>query len=353
LGANMNPLSLSVLAGVFCGAALSGCGSNPAPDPTKPPDSALMQAWNNHFAAFGAGVAAQDEQDDATKKTKTDAALEMILKDYDANSTVRVWTHGVSQEKPSEYKTLADIEGFFRGLFGELAGCHPPGEDANKLQARTEVDEVGLQVFLVWTCIDADYLRATDTFIFDKEDSRIIRDQNIVVKKKDQQTARAGEKADSLVQFRRLQSQTLEAAWKNHADAFAEGIAACGKETCESDPLNAALDKIMKDYNADSVVRVFQFDANTSKTVDQIPFVEHSGIDAIEGFFKVTFESFTKAGGFKALLDEQVEATPQVFLVWSATENNYEEATDTFIYKVVDGNYMIDRQNIALYKGEE
>jgi len=371
----MQILSLPVLAAAICGAALSGCGGHPSQpnseeqegrrrrvvmtsrrrhydpgywmdddfdsfggfmDMKKSPT--MVGAWNNHFEAFGAGVAAQDDADPTNGST---AALDKIMLDYDHNSVVRLYDYSAADPKLTTYDTRAAIREMFNSLFPALTGCNGDADD--QLKAQTVVDESGGQVFLVWRCARTSLFRATDTFIFD---GVIIRNQNIVVAK----TATiAAEQAEPLVQFRPMQyaPTTVSEAWTNHANAFMAGAAAGGPAPGR-DPtaLMAALDKIMLDYDENSVVRAYTFD---NSTLLQNPFETHNGTSAIRTMFEGLFSSFTSSNAPVVLQALVVDDPKQVFLIWSAVSSGYKEATDTLVF---DNNSKISRQNIAFFMAQ-
>jgi len=337
----MQVLSLPVLAGVFCGAALSGCGSNPAPAPP----TALQLAWDNHFSAFGAGVAAQDEADPTEKNT---AALDQIMEDYTNESVVRLWDHSAAPgSELSDYTGLAEIRAMFNDLFPALKGCN--GNAENQLAAQVAVDEGGQQVFLVWSCASATFYRATDTFIFETDPvggAAKISNQNIVVAK-----SAPASQANSLVQFRRLQYNpgSVSDAWTNHADAFMAGAAAGGDPARDAAALEAAVTKIMLDYDATSQVRLYGF-GHGLNSVESTTFELNTGMAEIEAMFRGLFESMTNATAPAVPLAEVVDVPKQVFLIWEAPDSKYLEATDTFMF---DENFKIRRQNIATFMTNE
>jgi ketosteroid isomerase-like protein len=115
----------------------------------------VQDAWNNHFDAFG-------QQD-----------LKKIMLDYDESSVARVFNNvGDSYQ---QFKGMKQIRAMFKGLFKDLS-------DLSTLDAPVvDVDEQGLQVFLVWECPGSGYETATDTFVF-APNFKISR-QNIVVTK--------------------------------------------------------------------------------------------------------------------------------------------------------------------------
>merc|ERR1719215_1894460 len=113
----------------------------------------VQAAWDNHFSAFGG----QD--------------VDQIMLDYDEDSEISIWAR--SSESVTHYRGTAEIRELFTGLFKSLgsAPVNAPIEDV--------VDRPGEKsVFLVWSAPDAGFLKATDTFIFDKNFK--IRRQNIV-----------------------------------------------------------------------------------------------------------------------------------------------------------------------------
>lgn len=319
------------LIAAVCAGALWGCGQSPTPTPPSPAPSPVPAAWDNHFAAFGAGVAAQN---DADPTSNTTAALDQIMLDYDELSVVRLYEYGAGL---TTYTGTAAIRGMFAGLFPALAGCAVDVPDQTHLQAKVTVDDAGAQVFLVWSCEVASFFRATDTFIFD---GAIIRNQNIVVAK----TASVASKTESLVQVRRLQDYSpvsVTEAWTNHADAFMAGAAAGGDPARNQTDLDAAVTKIMLDYDESSVVLLFE---QTSGLTNE--FVTHTGTAEIETMFRNLFLSFTDATPPSVPQALVVDDPKQVFLIWSAAESSYNEATDTFIF---DSAFKIHRQNIAIF----
>jgi len=322
----MQSLGLPVLAAAICGAALSGCGQNPAPS------TVVADAWDNHFTAFGNGVAAQDLSGEE-KVNKTNEALAKIMLDYDSQSVVKVYTYGSDSTMPGGiYTSVSAIEGMFSTLFTNLAGCDGNADD--QIQASYVVDESGANVFLVWRCTRANFWRATDTFIFD---GAIIRTQNIVVAPTETPAAARDDSA-SIVQVRRLAS-SLQEAWDNHAEAFTLGVQHGGGRNDTGKDL--ALDQIMQDYHENSVVRIYTF-TGTISSAD--PFETHTGMTAIRAMFNELFASFT-VNAVEVAMAEVISS--QVFLIWKAPASGYKEATDTFIF---DDNFKINRQNIALFK---
>jgi len=117
--------------------------------------SSVQQAWDNHFAAFGA----QD--------------LDKIMLDYDETSVARTYDNTTGQK--AEYRGTAGIRQMFTNLFADL-------KDLATLNAPViDVEEDAKQVFLVWKCPGCGYKHATDTFIFGPDFK--IKRQNIVITK--------------------------------------------------------------------------------------------------------------------------------------------------------------------------
>jgi len=135
----------------------------------------------------------------------------------------------------------------------------------------------------------------------------------------------------------------FEAAWANHFDAFGMGVAAQDDE----DPTNgntAALDKIMLDYDDESVVRLYDYSAADPKLST------YSNRAEIRAMFDGLFPALKGCNGdgdtqLKAKVDVD-EAGGQVFLVWSCEATSFYRATDTFIFEGV----TIRNQNIVVAK---
>jgi ketosteroid isomerase-like protein len=118
--------------------------------------------------------------------------------------------------------------------------------------------------------------------------------------------------------------KTIGAAWENHFEAF-------GAQD---------LDKIMLDYDDDSVTRVFN---NIDKKKS-----EYKGVVEIRNMFRGLFESLPDLSTLAAPVVDIDEAGEQVFLVWECPGVGYKTATDSFLYKKKKGKYVISRQNIVV-----
>merc|ERR1712087_1029624 len=116
----------------------------------------------------------------------------------------------------------------------------------------------------------------------------------------------------------------VQEAWDNHFSAFG------GQD----------LDKIMLDYDDNSVVRVFD------KSNDD-PASEFKGAAAVRQMFTGLFKDLSNLSTLAAPVVTVDEAGKQVFLVWECPGVGFEQATDTFIY---DAKFKIHRQNIVVTK---
>merc|ERR1711924_541355 len=116
----------------------------------------------------------------------------------------------------------------------------------------------------------------------------------------------------------------VQAAWDNHFEAF-------GAQD---------LDKIMLDYNEDSVLKGFEQSAGELTTCE--------GVEAIRGFFEGLFGLLSDLSTLDAPVVEVTEAPQkQVYLIWKCPGSSVQSATDTFIYT---DDFKISRQNFAWTK---
>jgi len=137
---------------------------------------------------------------------------------------------------------------------------------------------------------------------------------------------------------------SVREAWENHFKHFA----AFDEE------------KILGDYDADSVVAVYNdFCSNESFQLVS----EYKGLTAIKGMFTVLFDTlgrdlanvglanFTSGGGVNPHCEPNlasettVDANSNVLLVWSAAGQGITYATDTFTWKT---GYKVVKQNIVV-----
>jgi len=232
--------------------------------------SSVQEAWDNHFAAFGA----QD--------------LEKILLDYNENSVARV--HNNVTGETHDFKGLFGIRTMFVGLFGDLS-------DLSTLAAPVvQVEEDAKQVFLVWKCPGSGFDAATDTFIFSNDKKFKIVRQNIVV------TKRAG------IANGEYDPKSVQAAWDNHFAAF-------GAQD---------VDKIMLDYDETSVARVHN---NVTGETS-----EFTGLKGVREMFVSLFGDLKDLSTLAAPVITVEEAAKQVLLIWKCPGCGYDTATDTFIF---------------------
>jgi len=232
--------------------------------------SSVQEAWDNHFAAFGA----QD--------------LDKIMLDYDDNSVARV--HNDVTGQTSEFKGLFEIRTMFAGLFADLS-------DLSTLSAPVvTVEEDAKQVFLVWKCPGCGYDAATDTFLFTNDKKFKILRQNIVVTKREA-TALSGYKP-----------KNVQEAWDNHFAAF-------GAQD---------VDKILLDYDDSSVARVHN---NVTGETNKF-----EGAKGIREMFVGLFADLKDLATLQAPVVEVEEDAKQVFLIWKCPGCGYDTATDTFIF---------------------
>lgn len=244
----------------------------------------VQEAWDNHFAAFGA----QD--------------VEKILLDYDENSVARV--HNNVTGETAQFKGLDGIRKMFVGLFADL-------KDLSTLSAPVvDVEEDAKQVFLVWKCPGCGYDTATDTFLFGSN-LKILR-QNIVVTQRTS-TANGDYKPKS-----------VQEAWDNHFAAF-------GAQD---------VNKILLDYDESSVARV-----HNNVTMETSEF---TGVAKIREMFTGLFADLSDLSSLDAPVVTVEEAAKQVFLVWKCPGCKYETATDTFIFgddfKIKRQNIVVTKQ---------
>jgi len=144
--------------------------------------------------------------------------------------------------------------------------------------------------------------------------------------------------------------KSVGTVWKNHFDAFA----------------GFNIDKIMKDYNDDSVVSIFR--DNCGVSTDGKGFLKFKGPAKIKEMFNGLFtqlgnklENVDKVGPVNAGTQEGAPkviegagAGGNVFLTWATknlegTANEIKYATDTFSFKQTgEGDYKIFKQNIVV-----
>lgn len=345
----------SVLTGaalVGAGVTLCGCGGDPVttkePAPTTPaPTPAPVQtAWDNHFAAFGAGAAAGA----ADKAEERKVALDNIMKDYDANSKIAVFNDkctGTNRNGYEEYNTEAEIRGFFDALFLELKS----NENLDAVGPSSgspvvfEGDSSAANVFLTWrTKNGIDIETATDSFSFKETDGKaMIAKQNIVVTQPIKTCTDNAVTTPAACTAQEKIDNKVCAGWDNHFTYFDAGCKAASDGAMNSTLMEEALDRIMDDYTEDSIIQVFD---NRDKAYSI--FDSRAKIRTLfEGLFtdinKAKTTPFDPATNGVEVLVLEVEKDRGVFLVW--TSNSHPKATDTFVFNS-DGKII--RQNIVV-----
>lgn len=336
---------------VLTGAALVGAGvtlcgcrkaeETPAPDPVAP-IGPTQKAWNNHFQGFADGA------------NQKEGALDTIMKDYDDESVIAVFNDFCegnkvagesSRDGYAEFKGKEEIRGFFDGLFKDLLALSNvnfvgPTGGAPVVTEGPLTDKGKANVFLTWktSLTGATEIKyATDTFSW-KNEAGVAKvwKQNIVatqpgvacapVAKAAQECATADPKPD------------MCAAWDNHLTAFSAGAVAT-----TDDARTLALDDIMKDYTAESLVQVFDNNGDV--------YTSFSGPAPIRGMFDKLFKDIqaAKVGEDIGLAVKLLEVEPKfngVFLVWES--KSHLKGTDTFVFN--DAGKIIRQNIVALTK---
>jgi len=333
---------------VLTGAALVGagvtlCGCGPKEEkPTDPPVAVVgptQKAWNNHFTGFADGA-----------NQKGEAALDTIMKDYDGDSVIAVFNDFCDGNKVNnpegtavtrrdgyvEFKGTEAIRGFFAGLFTDLVTLDNVVVNKVVVTEGPLTDKGKANVFLTWTtkltgATEIKY--ATDSFSWqNKAGVAKIWKQNIVATQPGvacvEVAAVAGECATA------DPKPAMCGGWDNHFAGFAAGAGATTDEARTS-----ALDIIIKDYTAESLVQVFDNNGNVYESF--------SGLAPIRGMFDKLFKDIQAAAvaGDIGLGVKLLEVEPKfngVFLVWES--KSHLKGTDTFVF---DDAGKIIRQNIV------
>lgn len=151
----------------------------------------------------------------------------------------------------------------------------------------------------------------------------------------------------------------VQKAWSNHGAAFFAGAAA-GADA-EGDAMKAALKDIIADYDADSTIAVFN-DKCVGKTEGdgkRTGYEEHTGVVAIEAFYKAVFIQVKSAkniaslgptgGGAVIMEGDKVKAN--AFLTWTSANlespDVINKATDTLTWQEKDGVAKVWKQTIV------
>jgi len=273
----------------------------------------VAEAWDNHFAAFGA----QD--------------VDMIMKDYTSSSVVDVHNDACSPAEMQQFTGDA-IAGMFENLFTTLTSSPslvlPSFGNASNPTVEDAVLPASLDsanVFLVWSAVDQGIEKATDTFLFgDSEGQVVIKKQNIVVT---QPSACSGATTPNAPTADPSSPITL--GWENHFAAF-------GAQ-------NKSM--ILADYSEESTVQVYTWEQG---------YEVFEGLTAIGNMFDSLWADMnaqidgdgSNGLGVPAGYPRVEVNFQSVFLTWYA--NARPKATDTFLF---DANGKILRQTIVVTEG--
>lgn len=151
----------------------------------------------------------------------------------------------------------------------------------------------------------------------------------------------------------------VQKAWNNHGGAFFAGAAA-GADP-EGADMTAALTAIMLDYDDESTIAVFNDECagGTVDTAKRTGYAEHTGVVAIEAFFKTLFIQLKTDANIASLgptgggpvIKEGAKEKANVFLTWRTENlegaNVIKYATDTFSWQEKEGAAKIWKQNIV------
>lgn len=271
----------------------------------------VSAAWKNHFDAFAGS--------DLTK----------IMLDYDTNSILEVYDAGI--DKLQTYKTTSEIEGFFQTAFAGLGDPNQATTMADPIVEEPSTNVPFGQVFLVWKSPDstAKFPAVTDTFVFDPETFKIIR-QNVVVFS-DMNCPKTSPDGGKEV----ATTGAVQKGWNNHFAAF-------GQQN---------LTKIMQDYTGDSKAMFFDVAAGNDAAVSV-----NAGTANIEAMFKGLFTELDDRTNLRvphvatstfAKNGAEGSDLGMTFLIWRSPTDSYAHVTDTFVYNK-DGKII--RQNIVAVK---
>lgn len=246
------------------------------------------------------------------------------------------------------HKGLTAIRTFFTKLFTQLesdANLAAIGP-VNGAPVVIEGNKPEGNVFLTWrtqNLVSPDVIKyATDSFSWQvTENVAKVLKQNIVTTEEGTACAeKASHVQSACTAAEEATPKTFCAGWKNHFDYFGLGLNAI-----DETKMTAALNGIMADYTAESIVQVFDNKDKVYKSFE--------GIDPIKGMFKTLFEDILAAAtdtndkpgsnGFEVKVKEVENKVKGVFLVWKS--NSHPKATDTFVF---NDEGKIIRQNIVV-----
>jgi len=336
---------------VGAGVTLCGCGPKKEAPTTVPPVAVIgptQKAWNNHFQGFADGANQIGE-----------TALDMIMVDYDGESVIAVFNDNCEGNKVNnvdgttvtrrdgyvEFKGTEAIRGFFDGLFKDLLSLSnvvfvgPTG--GNPIVTEGPLTDKGkANVFLTWrtNLTGATEIKyATDSFSWqNKAGEAKIWKQNIVATQPGVACAEVASVPPACATAD--PKPPMCAGWDNHLKGFGDGASATTDAA-----RTLALDLIMKDYTAESLVQVFDNNGDVYESF--------SGPAPIRGMFDKLFKDIqaAKVGEDIGLNVKLLEVEPKfngVFLVWES--KSHVKGTDTFVFN--DAGKIIRQNIVALTK---
>jgi len=258
------------------------------------------------------------------------------MKDYDATSKIATYNDNCfadAQATPAGlkyYEGVSAITGFFEALFSQLnetEAINFVGPKNNAAIVKEGVSGVyNANVFLTWSTradLTVPIVKATDSFSFKKVGNDYKIDIQTIVTTEEKTAC----PSPVLTQKPATGDKPINEGWDNHLASFG------GKN----------ITGIMLDYDANSIVQVYDFNGNT--------YTEHAGLAAIETMFVALFQAIKD--GATTIGDPNTEGVEigllevdpdfnSVFLAWKS--NSHPKATDTFIFN----GATIARQNIVV-----
>jgi len=322
---------------------LCGCGGgeDPTPAPTPAP-TIIEKAWSNHFDAAIAGA-----------DQGGDAALDKIMLDYDEESTIAFFNDAcegntggnppTKRDGYTEYKTLEEIRAFYKALFLQLEASANLDKVGPKDGGPVVLsgDNAAANVFLTYRTTltgEKEIKYATDSYSWQtKEGVAKLWKQNIVTTEPNRS---CGDAVNYSPETDCTANQKVCDGWDNHFAAFGAGVDVANEDHA------GALDKIMLDYTADSIVQLLDTRTETYSTFKTV--------DAIKGMFKTLFTDIDAAKDNNGIgLNVKIlEVEPKfngVFLVWESL--SHPKATDTFVFndagKIIRQNIVVETKTAA------
>jgi ketosteroid isomerase-like protein len=258
-------------------------------------DQRMQSGHENHVAAFGS------------------QNLEQIMQDYSEESVLV--TYNKANGESCEHCGIAAIRKMFEGTFKAMTDLSTFEAIHNQVYTFPNGN-----AFLVWKCPSSHVEYATDTFIFDQNGK--IRFQTFVGWFGKNLVAPENEQA-RVVSVPPKSTGVIHDHWNNHFSAF-------GAQDVE---------KILKDYNEQSVVVVHEKASNKT--------TEYRGLADIRQCFKGLFSILSDLSSLAAPYIRVEEGDfPSVFLIWQCPSSGIVSATDTFVF---DTNGIISYQKVVVY----